>query len=66
MPLYEYACEACGTREEKLEPLSAPVRHDCPACGRSTGMRRQHSAAAVAVAAGAASSCATGTCPFAR
>ena len=65
MPLYEYTCRSCGTREEKLEPLSAPPSHDCPACGQGAGMRRQLSAAAVAVASGAPS-CASGACPFAR
>ena len=33
MPLYEYRCEACGQPEEKLESLSAPEAHACPACG---------------------------------
>lgn len=69
MPLYEYACEACGSREERLESLSAPRSHDCPVCGRPVGMQRQLSAAAVAVsgaAVAAGPSCATGACPFAR
>jgi putative FmdB family regulatory protein len=49
MPLYEYRCEACGASEEKLEGISAPDRHDCPACGGSDGMRRQVSVAAFAL-----------------
>ena len=35
MPIYEYACESCGDRFEKLRPMSAagqPI--PCPACGR--------------------------------
>ncbi|HZQ38157.1 MAG TPA: zinc ribbon domain-containing protein [Dehalococcoidia bacterium] len=35
MPIYEYACEHCGDRFEKLRPTSAagqPI--PCPACGR--------------------------------
>lgn len=69
MPLYEYACAACGAREERLESLAAPRTHDCPTCGRPAGMHRQLSAAAVTVAGAtvaAGPSCATGTCPFAR
>ena len=52
MPLYEYRCEACGDREEKLQGLSAPEQHDCPACGAQEGMRRQISRAAFALAGG--------------
>lgn len=69
MPLYEYACAACGAREERLESLTAPRSHDCPACGHGAGMQRQLSAAAVAVSGAtvaAGPSCATGACPFAR
>lgn len=67
MPLYEYACDACGAREEKLESFSAPAAHACPDCGSGAGMKRQISAAAVAVASSpsGASACATGACPFA-
>ena len=50
MPLYEYRCEACGQPEERLESLSAPERHACPACGAGEGMRRQVSVAAFALA----------------
>jgi putative FmdB family regulatory protein len=46
MPLYEYRCEACGQREEKLESLSAPQVHDCPGCSVPSGMKRQISIAA--------------------
>ena len=50
MPLYEYRCEACGRPEEKLESLSAPEAHACPACGATLGMKRQVSVAAFALA----------------
>ena len=50
MPLYEYRCEACGQPEEKLESLSAPEVHACPACGAALGMKRQVSVAAFALA----------------
>ena len=73
MPIYEYTCATCQAREEKLEPLSAPDRHDCPSCGAGAGMKRQFSAAAVAVSSSPAGSrqaagpspCAGGACPFA-
>jgi putative FmdB family regulatory protein len=52
MPLYEYRCEACGQHEEKLESLSAPVQHVCPACGAAEGMKRQMSVAAFSLAGG--------------
>lgn len=52
MPLYEYRCEACDTSEEKLENLSAPEVHGCPACGAAEGMKRQISVAAFALAGG--------------
>lgn len=52
MPLYEYRCEACGQPEEKLESLSAPEVHGCPACGADQGMKRQVSVAAFALSGG--------------
>ena len=36
MPIYEYACSACGHRLEALQKVSdAPLRK-CPECGKST------------------------------
>ena len=49
MPLYEYRCEACSQPEERLESLSAPEVHACPACGALEGMKRQVSVAAFAL-----------------
>ncbi len=49
MPLYEYRCESCGSQEEKLEPMSAPERHECPECGKADAMARQISVAAFAL-----------------
>ena len=49
MPIYEYSCAQCGQAQELLEPMSAPASHDCPACGREAGMRRQLSTAAIAI-----------------
>ncbi len=41
MPLYEYRCEACGAKEEKLQSFSAPAVHDCPTCGGAEAMHRE-------------------------
>ncbi len=41
MPIYEYRCEACGAKEEKIQTISAPEQHVCPQCEAEGGMRRQ-------------------------
>ena len=33
MPLYEYQCQACGHRFEKIQKFSDPIEDVCPACG---------------------------------
>lgn len=33
MPLYEYECEACGQRLERIQKFSDPPLTECPACG---------------------------------
>ena len=33
MPLYEYACEACGNRFERIQKFSDPHVELCPNCG---------------------------------
>ena len=52
MPLYEYRCETCGEKEEKLEGFSAPTEHACEHCGAESGMRRQISMSAFNLAGG--------------
>ena len=32
MPLYEYQCDACGHRYEKIQKFSDPLEDKCPAC----------------------------------
>ena len=32
MPLYEYRCETCNTRFERIERASAPAAGVCPRC----------------------------------
>lgn len=45
MPLYEYECEKCATRTERIEKVSGPHLKKCPKCGGR--VRRMVSAAAV-------------------
>jgi putative FmdB family regulatory protein len=33
MPLYEYACDACGHKFEKIQKFSDPLERQCPNCG---------------------------------
>lgn len=35
MPLYEYQCDACGHRFEKIQKYSDPPADTCPKCGGS-------------------------------
>jgi putative FmdB family regulatory protein len=34
MPLYEYECEACKTRFERIQKFSDPPLETCPKCGK--------------------------------
>lgn len=33
MPLYEYQCDACGTRFERLQRIDDPAPETCERCG---------------------------------
>ncbi|MCX6566822.1 MAG: zinc ribbon domain-containing protein [Candidatus Aminicenantes bacterium] len=33
MPIYEYACEKCGKRIERIQKVSDPSCKKCPHCG---------------------------------
>ncbi len=33
MPLYEYECQKCGRRTEKIEGVDGPHLRKCPHCG---------------------------------
>lgn len=35
MPLYEYQCDSCGHRFERIRKFSDPPVESCPACGGS-------------------------------
>src|SRR5262245_59927505 len=34
MPLYEYQCESCGHRFERIQKFSDPPVTECPNCGK--------------------------------
>jgi len=44
MPIYEYQCEACGHKMEKLQKMSDEPLTDCPEC-RKPALRKLISAA---------------------
>jgi putative FmdB family regulatory protein len=46
LPLYEYKCEKCANKFEKIEKYSAPTTQKCPKCGGKAA--RQISAAGIA------------------
>jgi putative FmdB family regulatory protein len=45
LPVYEYACRACGATEEHLQPLGSDAPGPCAACGGE--LRRRWSRVAV-------------------
>jgi putative FmdB family regulatory protein len=45
LPVYEYACRACGATEEHLQPLGSGPPGPCAACGGE--LRRRWSRVAV-------------------
>jgi len=45
MPLYEYECDACGTRFEVIRKFSDPPLEECTKCGKSSIRRLQSSPA---------------------
>ena len=46
MPIYAFACEACGHTFDKLQKMSDPDPRQCPDCGAQGGVRRQVTAPA--------------------
>lgn len=67
MPIYEYACDACGGRLEAMQKMSEAPLSACPACG-APALRKLMSAAGVHVkpsrtAKAAAPACGAGACP---
>jgi putative FmdB family regulatory protein len=42
MPIYEYECEECGNRFEKMQPITAEPLKECPHCGKPSIRRVFH------------------------
>ena len=51
MPIYEYACAACGHTLEKLQKMSDAPLKDCPECG-APSLEKQISAAGFRLSGG--------------
>ncbi len=51
MPIYEYGCDTCGHKFEKLQPMNAPGA-DCPVCEQPARRTLSVFAAITAGAAG--------------
>ncbi len=67
MPIYEYKCDDCGTKFEKLLRSIDAAQPDCPSCN-SEKLTMQLSTFAAHSATGASASpdlppCASGACP---
>lgn len=41
MPIYEYACDACGQHFDRLQKMSDPDPDTCTKCGHTGQVRRQ-------------------------
>lgn len=39
MPTYEYQCDACGHRFERVQSIKAAPERKCPACGKREAKR---------------------------
>ncbi len=76
MPIYEYKCEKCQDRFEKLVRNSKDIPESCPSCGHQV-IRKQFSTFSAATASAATgeacpaaatcpsgSCCSGGSCPF--
>lgn len=40
MPIYAFACEACGHQFDRLQKMSDPDPETCPECGKATVHRQ--------------------------
>ena len=52
MPIYAFACDACGHRFDKLQKLSDADPTGCPQCGAEGKVRRQLTAPSFRLAGG--------------
>jgi len=68
MPIYEYACNACGHRLEAMQKMSDPLLTECPACGKPELVKLMSAAGAFVIkegrkgSSGAAPACGSGGC----
>jgi len=66
MPLYEYQCEQCGDRFERLMSLTEAARRSkCPKCGSKSVRKLMSAVASISSKRDGASecpTCTTGTC----
>lgn len=51
MPIYAFACDACGHQFDRLQKLSDPDPAECPVCG-NPAVRRQLTAPSFRLAGG--------------
>jgi putative FmdB family regulatory protein len=51
MPIYAFACDACGHQFDRLQKLSDPDPGECPVCGKPA-VRRQLTAPSFRLAGG--------------
>ena len=52
MPIYAFACNACGHAFDRLQKLSDPDPDACPACGARGGVHRRLTAPQFRLAGG--------------
>ena len=52
MPIYAFACTACGHRFDKLQKLSDPDPDACPECGATGTVKRELTAPSFRLAGG--------------
>lgn len=52
MPIYAFACDACGHRFDRLQKLSDADPTACPVCGEEGAVRRQLTAPQFRLAGG--------------
>jgi putative FmdB family regulatory protein len=64
MPIYEYLCESCGNKFEKLVRRADDVLESgCPSCGQKHLKQEYSTFAARAAESGSTSSAEMGGCP---
>lgn len=59
MPIFEYTCQECSHRFEKLQKSSTVALTECPECG-SSDVRKEMSAFSSAVSPSSAAGCYSG------